>query len=141
MSGLFTARIALAPGKGISYQFEEFEDNVSIMVVRADGTNPMLVLASLEAWHNEVGEAIAKYRQNWRDHLPARPASTTTIEVDEEVAGFLKLKEKENITPNQSLRYLLFGENPYLDPEQKEDLARAEEAHAERKVIAPPDSL
>lgn len=136
--GDHTARIALAPGRGISYQIDTSQDGV--LVVRSDGTNPMLVLASLEAWYAEVGEAIKSYRGKWRDMLPAQDAPSHAIEVDEEVYGFLKLKEKENISPNRSLRYLLFGENPYDDPEKAEDLRRASEAHAQVE-LSEPDSL
>lgn len=125
------ARIALAPGRGVSYQFDP---ESRLMVLTFEGTNPMLILASMTTWINEVGDAIKQWKETQSLSLPAQDPPMHTVEVDEEVMHFLKLKEKENISPNASLRYLLFGENPYLDEAQREDLARAEEQHAEFKM-------
>lgn len=71
---------------------------------------------------------------------PAQEPQWVDISVDEEVAHFLKLKEREGVSPNSALRFLIFGENPYIDPEQFEKFQRQIE-ESSRVSTTEPDSL
>lgn len=109
----YTLRIGLAPGRGIDY----FHDESGVLGIRIQGSNPTLVIASAEAFIKELSAAINTYREGKRDMLPTQSPLGATIEVDEEVHYFLNQKAKEGLTPNQALRYLLYGEAPPSMPD------------------------
>src|SRR5262245_14646838 len=60
------------------------------------------------------------------------------VAVDEEVYHFLnKTSDKLNVTFNEVLRSMIFGENVGMSAELREQLARADEAHAQVDIQKP----
>lgn len=110
----FTLRIGLAPGAGIDYVHDP---DSGILMIRIQGSNPMLVMASGNAFLESLKQAINTYRQTWRDRLPALSPHNHIIEVDEEVFHFLGQRAKEGVSANEALRFLLFGEAPPTRPD------------------------